>query len=104
MHFEETPPQSQTAAFCDARAVANAAASVRDQFLMSDEDCPLIGVILGSGLGSAADRMLEVGGKSLEYTAIPGMPLPQVVGHGGRLVLGRIAGIPVAMLQGRILA
>ena len=102
MHFEKTLPQSQTAGCCDARTVANAATSVRDRLLISDDDFPLIGVILGSGLGAAAERMLAVGGKSLEYTAIPGMPLPQMVGHSGRFVLGRIDGVPVAMLQGRV--
>ncbi len=102
MHFEKTHPQSQNAECYDARAVANAAASVRDKLPMSDDDCPLIGVILGSGLGLAAERMLAAGGKWLEYTVIPGMPLPQVVGHTGRLVLARIDGISVAMLQGRV--
>ncbi|MEJ7595783.1 MAG: purine-nucleoside phosphorylase [Planctomycetaceae bacterium] len=68
---------------------------------MSDDDRPCIGVILGSGLGSAADWLLAAGGRSLEYTAIA-MPLPHVIGHTGRLVLGRIDGISVAMLQGRV--
>ena len=70
MHFETTHPQSQTAECYDARSVANAAASVRDKLPMSDDDCPLIGVILGSGLGLAADRMLAAGGKGLATLTI----------------------------------
>jgi len=87
---------------CDGALVADAVKSVRDLLPMSDDARPVIGVILGSGLGSAADRFLATGGRSLAYTAIPGMPLPHVVGHPGRLVLGQIDGITVAMLQGRV--
>ena len=102
MHSHKTHEHSQSAEYCDARLVAEAIQSVRDLLPMSDDARPVIGVILGSGLGSAADRFLAAGGSALEYTAIPGMPLPHVVGHPGRLVLGRIDGISVAMLQGRV--
>ena len=102
MHSETTHPQSQPAEPCNARLVTDAVRSVRDLLRMSDDARPVIGVILGSGLGSAGERFLAAGGRSLAYTAIPGMPLPHVVGHPGRLVLGRIDGISVAMLQGRV--
>jgi len=94
--------QATGIAACDPRPVADAVQSVRDRLPMPADDRPVIGVILGSGLGSAADRLLAVGGRSLAYPAIPGMPLPKVVGHPGRLMLGRIDGISVAMLQGRV--
>ena len=32
---------------------------------------------------------------------LPGFPAPGVAGHAGRLILGRIGGTPVALLQGR---
>ncbi len=102
MNFATTLSESQTAGSCDARAVAAASRSVRNLLPMSDDERPFVGLILGSGLGSAADRLLAAGGRSLAYTAIPGMPLPHVVGHTGRLVLGWIDDIPVAMLQGRV--
>ena len=102
MHSPKTHAQSQTAASCDARAVADAVGYVLDQSPMSEVERPVIGMILGSGLGSAGDRLLATGGKFLAYAEIPGMPLPQVIGHTGRLVLGRIDGISVAMLQGRV--
>ena len=35
------------------------------------------------------------------YEELPGFPHPTVAGHAGRAVLGEIAGVPVAVLQGR---
>jgi len=63
---------------------------------------PVVGVILGSGLGSAADFLRQSGGLSFPYGEIPGMPCPHVIGHAGKLVLGSLHGQPVAMLQGRV--
>jgi purine-nucleoside phosphorylase len=84
-----------------AKSVALAAEIVRDQFRIDNETCPLIGVILGSGLGAAADQLLATGGDAIKYESIPGMPSTLVTGHAGRLALGRIARIPVVFLQGR---
>lgn len=69
---------------------------------LRDSVCPRIGVILGSGLGLSADRLLSSRGKSIGYGDIPGMPVPHVAGHSGRLVFGAIHGRSVAMLQGRV--
>lgn len=60
---------------------------------------PRVGLVLGSGLGSYADQVDAVA--TLSYGELPGFPEPGVAGHSGRLVLGRIAGTPVAVLQGR---
>jgi purine-nucleoside phosphorylase len=60
---------------------------------------PRIGVILGSGLGGLADEVeapVEV-----PYGEIPGWPVSTAVGHAGVLVLGTIAGVPVAAMRGR---
>ncbi len=62
---------------------------------------PMIGVILGSGLGCAANRLESQGGQSIPYQTIPGMPNTSVAGHSGRLVTGNAGGVPVLMLQGR---
>ena len=56
--------------------------------------------MLGSGLGSFADRVEQP--VSIAYTAIPHFPRPTVEGHSGRLVMGTVAGIPVAVMQGRV--
>jgi xanthosine phosphorylase len=60
---------------------------------------PRVGVILGSGLGAAADAVTDP--TVIDYAELPGFPEPTVVGHGGRAVLGRIGEVPVAVLQGR---
>lgn len=63
---------------------------------------PSVGVILGSGLGCAADRLINVGGISVDYGDIPGMPLPYVTGHQGTLICGRVEDQCVIILKGRV--
>ena len=60
---------------------------------------PRFGIVLGSGLGQLAEAVEDA--VAVPYTDLPGFPRPTVAGHGGRLVLGRIGGVPVAVLQGR---
>jgi purine-nucleoside phosphorylase len=60
---------------------------------------PLVGVILGSGLGGFADEVEAP--VEIRYANIPGWPASTAVGHAGVLVLGTIAGVPVAALRGR---
>jgi purine-nucleoside phosphorylase len=60
---------------------------------------PRLGVVLGSGLGPVAEAVSEA--VAVPYGEIPGFPRPGVEGHDGRLVLGRLGGLPVAVLQGR---
>jgi xanthosine phosphorylase len=62
-------------------------------------EAPRLGIILGSGLGGLADSL--AGAVAIPYAELPGFPEPGVAGHGGRLVLGRLGGLPVAALQGR---
>lgn len=61
---------------------------------------PLVGLVLGSGLGSLAERI--VAPRKIPYTSIPHMPRSTVAGHAGYLWLGELAGVPVACLQGRV--
>lgn len=60
---------------------------------------PRTGLVLGSGLGSLADEV--EGAVRLSYLDLPGFPRSGVSGHAGELVLGRLAGEPVAVLSGR---
>ncbi len=60
---------------------------------------PRLGMVLGSGLGPVAEAVSEA--VAIPYGEIPGFPRPGVEGHHGRLVLGRLGGLPVAVLQGR---
>jgi len=60
---------------------------------------PRVGLVLGSGLGGYASTIAE--SLAIPYTDI-GMPASRVVGHAGKLVLGKVAGMPVAAMQGRV--
>jgi xanthosine phosphorylase len=60
---------------------------------------PRVGVVLGSGLGAVADAVTDP--VVVGYEDLPGFPRPTVAGHAGRAVLGRVSGVPVAVLQGR---
>ena len=60
---------------------------------------PTIGVILGSGLGQLVERMTDT--VAIDYRDLPHFPAPTVAGHAGRLVIGRIEGVPVMAMQGR---
>src|SRR3984893_4145172 len=61
---------------------------------------PTVGIILGSGLGDFAAQVEDP--TSTPYADTPNSPVSTVVGHSGRLVLGTIAGVSVAVMQGRV--
>src|SRR5437762_321802 len=61
---------------------------------------PLVGIVLGSGLGGLAD-VLAIDA-SIPFADLPGWPPATAPGHVGRLLLGRLEGVPVAMLLGRL--
>lgn len=61
---------------------------------------PMVGLILGSGLGDYADTLESA--VRIPYSDIPGFPVPTVPGHNGALVIGMACGQSVAVLQGRI--
>jgi len=61
---------------------------------------PKIGIVLGSGLGAFADEVTDT--IHVPYEKIPGFPKPTVDGHAGRLVIGKVNEIPVAVMQGRV--
>jgi len=60
---------------------------------------PEVGIVLGSGLGGLANELEDP--ISIPFAELPGWPAATAPGHVGRLLLGRLAGRPVAMLQGR---
>jgi xanthosine phosphorylase len=62
-------------------------------------EAPRVGIVLGSGLGAVADAVENA--TTISYEELPGFPQPTVEGHAGQAVLGRLAGVPVAVLQGR---
>lgn len=60
---------------------------------------PTIGLILGSGLGSLADRIENP--VIIEYKDIPSFPVSTVEGHKGQLVIGELGNKTVVAMQGR---
>ncbi len=77
-----------------APAAAEVIRARRPQFV------PRVGLILGSGLGGIADALADA--TAIAYAELPGFPRTGVEGHAGRLLLGWLAGVPVACLQGRV--
>jgi purine-nucleoside phosphorylase len=60
---------------------------------------PEIGIVLGSGLGGLADELTDA--VAIPFADLPGWPAATAPGHAGRLLLGRLAGRPAVLLQGR---
>jgi purine-nucleoside phosphorylase len=61
---------------------------------------PVVGVVLGSGLGAFADTLEEL--VKIPYRDLPHMPASAVAGHEGNLCFGRVRGVPVVCMQGRV--
>ncbi|WP_042290820.1 xanthosine phosphorylase [Citrobacter sedlakii] len=60
---------------------------------------PRVAFILGSGLGALAEKIEDA--VAISYEKLPGFPVSTVHGHAGELVLGSLAGVPVACMKGR---
>jgi purine-nucleoside phosphorylase len=61
---------------------------------------PRIGLVLGSGLGAFANEI--AGAAWIDYKNIPHFPRSTAIGHAGRMVVGKVADVPVAIMQGRV--
>ena len=60
---------------------------------------PVAAIVLGSGLGGLAERI--VGATRVPYGEIPGFAEPTVAGHAGQLIHGTLGGREVLALAGR---
>jgi len=60
---------------------------------------PTVGLVLGSGLGAVAEAVERP--VRIPYAELPGFRAGTVAGHAGELVVGRMAGVEVAVLSGR---
>jgi purine-nucleoside phosphorylase len=61
---------------------------------------PQVGVVLGSGFGVFAESV--EGLVKIPYRDLPHMASPAVSGHAGNLCFGRVAGVDVVCMQGRV--
>jgi purine-nucleoside phosphorylase len=84
---------SGTAEFVRARAAA--------RFIQKKSKLrPKIALVLGSGLGAFADEFAEA--TRIPYAKIPNFPRSTAVGHAGQLVVGKVEGVDIAAMQGRV--
>ena len=60
---------------------------------------PLLGIILGTGLGTLAEGIQVE--QEIVYQNIPHFPISTVESHAGRLLLGEVSGKKVVAMQGR---
>ncbi len=60
---------------------------------------PEIGLILGSGLGSVAEQITE--SVTIPYSELPHFYRTTIEGHAGQMIIGKMNGVPVVILQGR---
>ena len=61
---------------------------------------PQIALVLGSGLGAFADEFENA--TRIPYAKLPHFPRSTAIGHVGQLVIGKVDGIAVAGMQGRV--
>lgn len=61
---------------------------------------PRIALVLGSGLGGFAEEFEDA--VVIPYREIPGFVSSTAEGHVGSLVIGRVEGVPVVAMQGRV--
>jgi len=76
--------------------VEKAIQSIEDKINLN----PIIGIILGSGLGNLASILTDT--SEMEYRKIPGFPVPTVEGHAGKMIFGRYKEKTIVIMQGRI--
>lgn len=60
---------------------------------------PSVAVVLGSGLDAIMTEVREE--KTLPYSLVPGWPQPAVLGHAGKITVGRLGFFRAAFLRGR---
>ncbi len=77
--------------------VAEAAAYLKQKI---DPLAPRVGIVLGSGLGAAAEAVADP--VIVSYGEIPHFPQATVEGHSGRFVTGMLGGVTAAIMQGRV--
>ena len=64
-----------------------------------DGSKPVVGIALGSGLGTLADKIENP--TVIPYKEIPGFPVSTAVGHKGNFIAGELGGKFVVAMQGR---
>ncbi len=61
---------------------------------------PQVAIVLGSGLGAVADAVEAP--VYIPYAEIPHFPKSTAIGHAGRMVAGKLGGVDLVVMQGRV--
>ena len=61
---------------------------------------PVVGIVLGSGLGKLADKIADP--ITIPYQKLPGFPISTAIGHKGNFIVGELGGKRIIAMQGRI--
>lgn len=76
--------------------VEKAVAAIRGRW----DSTPYAGIILGTGLGNLAEKIdVEA---AIDYEDIPNFPRSTALSHRGRLVCGKLQGVCVMVMEGRV--
>ena len=76
--------------------ITNAATFIRDRWSLE----PRAAIILGSGLGGISGTLTD--SVTIPYDEIPHFARSTAHGHAGQLVCGRLEGVPVVVMEGRM--
>ena len=76
--------------------ITEAATFIRDRWSLA----PRVAIILGSGLGGISEALAD--GVTIPYDKIPHFARSTAHGHAGQLVCGRLDGVPVVVMEGRM--
>ena len=96
-HIKDRTPPAATVSFSLNEQLDIAAEAIRGH---AGKREPTVGLVLGSGLGSYADKLEDA--VAIDYGDIPRFPVSTVAGHAGRLVVGSAGGVTCAAMQGRV--
>jgi len=77
------------------KAIAEAVDFIRGRCSLAPE----VGIICGTGMGALAERIEDA--TAISYADIPHFPVSTVESHSGKLVLGKLGGRAVYVMQGR---
>ena len=95
--FQRRPAKGAGSSGGRPRAAAIAAA---ERIVAAGGSRAVIGVVLGTGLGGLADRLGAAWATPAAETGW--LATSTATGHAGRIVCGRLYGVPIVMLQGRV--
>ncbi len=73
---------------------------IRKEIRLRTDFEPKAALVLGSGLGSFAEKMTVV--TEIPYSELPGFPVSTAPGHDGRFIFGYVSETPVVCMKGRV--